>query len=100
MQEIVDYLISQIKQQHDWRLEEEGCGGDEIMESWDINEERILTDIQNIKSHNSEYVTVRKSCQNCYCQDRCFHKTCEPPQYKNWTPKEACLHIFAERHVK
>jgi len=88
MQEIIDYLISEIKQQHQWRLQAEDCGGDEAMESWDMKEERILSDIQNIKTHNSEYVPpTAKSCQNCRrdeTDDAQYCVVCE--NFSQWKP--------------
>lgn len=39
-------ILTELKQQHSWRLEEVGCGNCEVEESWDKTKCRIIDTIK------------------------------------------------------
>ena len=49
-------VMEELKQQHEWRLEDSECGSCEVAESWDKTKYRI---VEEIKSKHPDY------CSDC-----------------------------------
>lgn len=48
MDKVIKILMAELKQQHEWRLEDSECGDCEVAESWDRTKYRIAQDLRKI----------------------------------------------------
>lgn len=76
-------LWEALKEQHSWRLEADGCDGDEVSESWDMLESEIQKKIdqsntspvthENIMNliweHNGKWIKIRECIDGVYFSD-------------------------------
>jgi len=42
----IEIIIKELKQQHEWRKEESGCGNCEVQVSWEKVKDRLISDIK------------------------------------------------------
>jgi len=62
MEDIIKYLISELKQEYIWRAEDAECGGCEMQEGWDMREDAIRGNIaMHLKIDKYGY-TMNKYC--------------------------------------
>ena len=54
----VKLLLKELKQQHEWRLEQSECGDSEVSESWDRLKYNLESEIKKLKYFNVSLIKL------------------------------------------